>query len=41
MMSKEMRPLKEYTKFPLLRGWMLQRPELSGIGFATAFAMLV
>jgi hypothetical protein len=39
-MSKGIWPLKEYTKLPLLHGCTLHLPALSGIGLATALAML-
>ena len=40
MVSNGMWPSKENTKLPLLRGWRLQRPALSGMGWATALAIL-
>ena len=39
IMSNGTLPSKEKTKFPLLRGLMLQRPALRRIGLAVAFAI--
>jgi hypothetical protein len=40
MVSNGMWPSKENTKLPLLQGWRLQWPALSGMGWATALAIL-
>ena len=37
--SKGTYPSNEYTKFPLLLGWMLQRPVRRGIGLTSVLAI--